>query len=119
MHKTTLFRLTNLHLLSKTRRTVYKLVESTFFDIAMITAIVLNTLVMAAKIFPTPVDWWEDMLWGLDIFFTVVFLVEFILKIYALHWAYWTDNWNRFDFMCLVTAIIGTILTVATPTFVF
>lgn len=83
----------------------------------MTTAIILNTIVMAMKIFPTPQDWWEDMLWGLDIVFTVIFLVEFLMKKYALHWAYWSDNWNRFDFMCLVTAILGTILTVATPNF--
>jgi len=119
MHKTTLFRLTNLHLLSETRRSMYKVVESNFFDLAMTTAIVLNTIVMAMKIFPTPNNWWEDMLWGLDIVFTVIFLVEFIMKIYALHMAYWSDNWNRFDFTCLVTAILGTILAVATPNFVF
>jgi len=119
MQKTTLFRLTNLHLLPKPRRTMYQLVESNVFDIVMITAIVLNTFVMAAKIFPTPYDWWEDMLWGLDVVFTFIFLVEFVMKIYALRMAYWTDSWNRFDFVCLVTAVLGTILSIATPDFSF
>jgi len=72
---------------------------------------------MASKIFPQPVPWWNDAIQGLDFVFTFIFLVEFLLKFYALHGYYWTDNWNRFDFVCLVAAIIGIVLSIAAPGF--
>lgn len=99
------------------RRTIYNLVTGSLFDATLTGAIMANTVVMASKIFPQPTAWWDEMLQGLDLVFTFIFLVEFLLKLYALHGFYWTDNWNRFDFICLVAALIGIVLAVAAPGF--
>jgi len=116
-YKSYIFRLTNLHLLEPTRRTMYNLVTGPSFDAVMTVFIMANTVVMASKIFPMPTEWWDDAIQGLDYVFTFVFFVEFLLKIYALHGYYWSDSWNRFDFICLVAAVIGIVLSLAAPGF--
>jgi hypothetical protein len=77
-------------------------------------AISLNTLAMALKIYPSPTDWWDDGLEIVNLVFAFVFLVEAVLKIYALRWNYFKDNWNRFDLTCVVATSIGILVGIVT-----
>jgi voltage-gated sodium channel len=43
--------------------------------------------------------------------FTVIFLIEAMLKISAYKNLYFRDSWNRFDFAIVVISIIDFILT--------
>ena len=44
-------------------------------------------------------------LW-IDSFFTILFLIEALVKIRTYKWAnYWGDNWNKFDFIITLVAI--------------
>jgi len=112
-----LFSLTNLHRLSPLRRRVYGLVSNRAFEAAMTGAIVANTLVMACKVYPSPTSWWEPTIEALDHLFALVFAAEFALKYFALRRNYWMDGWNRFDFACVVAALVGIILSLAAPAF--
>eukprot|EP00418_Pyrodinium_bahamense_P099289 CAMPEP_0179027558 /NCGR_PEP_ID=MMETSP0796-20121207/9098_1 /TAXON_ID=73915 /ORGANISM="Pyrodinium bahamense, Strain pbaha01" /LENGTH=1012 /DNA_ID=CAMNT_0020723685 /DNA_START=8 /DNA_END=3046 /DNA_ORIENTATION=+ len=117
LSKAKLFHMRNLHLLPRLRRKAFELVSGSAFETFMTGAIVVNTLVMATRTYPWLTVWWEEMIQGLDIAFTAIFLIEFALKFYALRSHYWMDNWNRFDFLCVVAAVVGTILGFAAPSF--
>lgn len=68
----------------------------------MLVAIVLNTIIMFVGGF------WPDSTWFelSDAFFTLLFLLEAIVKISTDGWSrYWESNWNRFDFIVVIIAL--------------
>lgn len=113
--RTTLFHMTNLHLLPKLQRRVYDFAEGKPFEIFMTGALVVNTIVLATKAYPWPTPWWEGTIQALDYVFIAVFLTEFLIKYYAFRSHYWMDCWNRFDFACVVVAIFGALLGFVAP----
>lgn len=46
--------------------------------------------------------------------FSVIFILEAIIKIVALGFEYFKDSWNIFDFLIVIATIISTILELAT-----
>jgi hypothetical protein len=56
-------------------------------------------------------DWaWVNTLQIIDIFFIGLFTVEAKMKIYAYGWfPYWSEVWNKFDFIIVVLSLIGLI----------
>jgi len=101
------FDLCDLHLLHPFRRKVYAFISNKKFENTILACIATNTVLMSLKIYPAPAVWWEDMLEGFNIFFAAVFLIEAVLKLYALRGNYWKDNWNKFDFTVVAATIIG------------
>lgn len=68
----------------------------------MLVAIVLNAIIMFLGGF------WPDSTWFelSDSVFTLLFLVEAIVKISSDGWnKYWQSNWNRFDFIVVIIAL--------------
>lgn len=71
-------------------------------DRIMLSLVVVNTITIfiggyfsASKLFV-----------GIDSFFTLLFLAEAIVKINVYGWKeYWTDGWNKFDFIITLVAI--------------
>jgi len=108
------FNLTNLQLLPWFRRKVYDVVSHRFFDTMIMAAITFNTLLMSLKIFPQPTLWWNDLLENLNYVFAAAFLMECLLKLFALRLCYFKDNWNVFDFVCVSLGILSLILAAAT-----
>lgn len=104
------FDLTNLHLLSPFRRKVYRLVSSKPFEQTIMASIVINTLIMALRIFPGPTDWWESFHETTNYVFAAIYTIEAILKLIALRGNYWLDRWNRFDFVCVVATLVGIVM---------
>lgn len=117
-----LFNLSNLHLLSKCRRWVYHLVSGKAFDLFITLVIVLNVVCLALKVFPSHMQgWplifrnhWNEVLEVCNIVSGSIFLVEFLLKLYALQFHYWKDAMNVFDFLCLLVTGVG--MLVGSPT---
>lgn len=65
-------------------------------------AVVLNTIVMFLGGFWTGNPWFELS----DALFTIIFLLEALTKISRVGWkSYWSQGWNRFDFIVLVIAL--------------
>ena len=65
-------------------------------------AVVLNTIVMFMG------GYWVGNLWFelSDALFTIIFLFEALTKISRMGWkTYWSQGWNRFDFIILVVAL--------------
>ncbi|CAE8629440.1 unnamed protein product, partial [Polarella glacialis] len=105
------FDLTDLHKLPPLRRKAYRIISHTWFHIVIMTAIALNSASMAMKTFPSPFSWWDKMLEDTRYFFFALFLVEMVMKLYALRSNYWQDRWNTFDFFCVVASSLGYFLT--------
>lgn len=51
----------------------------------------------------------------LNWFFTILFMIEAILKLIAYNKKYFRDRWNTFDFSILIGSIFGQLLKMLTP----
>jgi hypothetical protein len=95
---------------------MYFFVSAKKFENFIMTFIILNIAAMGSRVRPAPLDEgsWEkqqqDSIFYVNILCNFVFNVEFLLKFFALRLAYFSDNWNRFDFFCVLTADMGLIL---------
>lgn len=84
----------------------YKLTTSTKFEVAIVIVILLNMVAMMVehyKMDPTLVQ----VLEVINIIFTVIFVLECILKLFALRWYYFKSPWNVFDFIVVVFSVLG------------
>lgn len=91
------------------RKPFHELVSSTRFDIIIMSAIVLNMFQMASM----HENQTESFTYFLDftnIIFTIIFLVECILKLIAFGKSYFSNNWNRFDFFVVAASIFDVML---------
>jgi hypothetical protein len=110
MKENMLFGLTNLQNVSPTRRKVFFMVTDGRFESLIMTCIVLNTFVMGSHTFPLHGPLVTDVLFGANMTFAGIFLIEAVLKIYALRTGYFFDGWNVFDFVCVAATILGVLL---------
>eukprot|EP00931_Biecheleriopsis_adriatica_P029753 TRINITY_DN17609_c4_g1_i1.p1 TRINITY_DN17609_c4_g1~~TRINITY_DN17609_c4_g1_i1.p1 ORF type:complete len:1956 (-),score=450.68 TRINITY_DN17609_c4_g1_i1:314-6181(-) len=107
------FDMTDLDKLPSPRRMAYRLISSGCFTGGIMAAIAANSALMAMKVFPSPLDWWDEFLDVGKMVFFVIFFLEFVLKFYALRSAYWADRWNQFDFFCICVSLFGYIIKFA------
>ena len=85
---------------------LYNVSESKSFQIFMFTIILANTTCIGLETDPHishTYGWYLSMF---DILFVSAYIVEFVLKICALHTAYFYESWNIFDFFIVVTSMI-------------
>merc|ERR1719353_2010798 len=109
-----IFGLTHLQELPELRRRVFFIVSSPLFENGIMMCILLNSVVMAVKHFPEPEDLLYRMTFDIiNYLFAAIFFVEALLKIFSLRWTYFIDNWNLFDFTCVLATIVGFVLQFA------
>jgi len=48
-------------------------------------------------------------------FFTSIFLLEAILKMYVYRWAYFKTSWNRFDFFVVCSSLVDLLIELSLP----
>mmetsp|Transcript_6417 Transcript_6417/g.22602 ORF Transcript_6417/g.22602 Transcript_6417/m.22602 type:complete len:1664 (+) Transcript_6417:339-5330(+) len=94
------------------RRAVFHIVMDDRFDAFILSMILLNVFFMALT-HANMTDAWVNALFIANTLFAAIFLMEAVLKLYALGYRdYFKDNWNRFDFTTVLLAIVGFIITV-------
>jgi hypothetical protein len=108
------FGLTDIHKQPVLRRKIYFLVSSSNFDNFIMSCIILNTVTMGMKIFPTPADEYKTTLKVFNYIFAFIFTSECVLKLYALQQNYFKDAWNKFDFICVVASLSSIVIDLAT-----
>ena len=57
--------------------------------------------------------WQPDVWWAMDVFFSVIFMVELAIKLAVLQVDFWsgpTAGWNLFDFLLVAMALVDMIL---------
>jgi hypothetical protein len=78
-----------------------KLIEQGIFC-----CIMANTFVMGAQHLGQS-NTVTNAIHGLEVFFTLVFLVEAVLKLLGMGTLYFDDHWNVFDFFVVSTSVLG------------
>jgi hypothetical protein len=87
------------------RLKMWKLVTSDPFDFAIMACIVLNMCQMALSYEGAP-ETWEGFLEFTNYIFTIIFLVECLMKLYTYQSSYFGTNWNRFDFFVVASSLV-------------
>ena len=95
---------------SKFRYYIWVLSESTYLDSFIMLCIVSNIITMAMS-YETSVPEYDNVLNNINLAFTVVFIVEFLIKIIAYGaQGYFYKGWNQFDFSVVCVSIIDIIM---------
>lgn len=95
--------------LKKNQGPLQRFLESLHFNIPMSTVLVLNSIFILVEQRHRKGDNYGHGAWiTIEIIFTVVFFLEFAIKIVALRpLKYFLDAWNDFDFALLLLSIVG------------
>jgi len=102
---------------NRCRQRVFDVVTSTKFDVLIMAFIVANMIVMALDLHnpawgPGPdgkggITTLNDFIWGMNILFFCVYIVEMILKLIGLGIKqYFQDGWNDFDFVLVMLGVL-------------
>ncbi|XP_030839908.1 voltage-dependent T-type calcium channel subunit alpha-1I isoform X5 [Strongylocentrotus purpuratus] len=92
---------------SKTRMKVHDIVMSKYFDLIVAAIIFLNVVTMALEFYMMP-QVMVDIMTYLNYIFTAVFILEALLKIFALGFKrYFKDGWNQLDVTIVILSIAG------------
>jgi len=86
------------------RLKLYNLVTSDPFDIFIMANIVLNMIQMAMT-YEGSSKGMNTFLRISNYFFTLVFLIECVLKLVTYHWSYFQTAWYKFDFFVVVSSV--------------
>jgi len=97
------------------RLKLYRLVESTEFDIGIMICIVANMIQMAIA-FEGSGDGVNQFLEFTNYIFTFIFFIEAVLKLFVYRKAYFYTAWNKFDFFVVASSLIDMALEHALAT---
>ena len=87
----------------------YTIIHHRHFDTVILCLILLNCAVMGTEHYQQP-SFWSSFLTTCDYVFVVLFGLEAVCKMLALGVAgYFREPWNRFDFVCVTTSLIGVV----------
>lgn len=80
------------------------------FDDFILLCIILNSILLATYDYKNPSSEWNKTLETLGIVFTAIFIIEAIVKtvaqgFYFGSYSYLSDNWNKLDFLIVLSAI--------------
>ena len=102
---------------SRIRQLCVKIIVNKCFDGFIIFCILLNTIALASKEYRINYDVhykskWNSFLDVLDLIFSIIFLVECVLKVIGMGFirhkhAYLRNGWNWIDFIIVVVSVIG------------
>ena len=92
------------------RLKIWKLVNHRIFEISIMSCIMLNMLQMAV-LFEGYSNAVGSFLKFTNYIFTVIFLVEAILKMIAYGRHYFGTGWNRFDFFVVICGIFDIVVS--------
>jgi len=88
------------------QRKLFELVTNQKFDIFIMIVILLNMMTMAIEHYEQPQKL-EDVLFIINQIFITIFTLECAMKIIALRHYYFREPWNVFDFVVVISSILG------------
>lgn len=92
------------------RAKCYDFVTRPWFDNFIMACIGLNTLVMAAQYFGQN-DLYSLILDSANLVFAIIFTLEAVIKIGAFNKGYFSDAWNKFDFVIVLGTAAAFVIT--------
>jgi len=103
----------NASLVRRLDRCGKRMVDSAQFSAFIMLAIILNAVCIAVEDSTTDEQKQSHMAWlVLDFAFTVIFLVEFLLKFLAFRCRYFQNAWNVYDFALVLVGVISVCINV-------
>lgn len=94
----------------KFRIWVFKFIHSKTFELVIMVFIILNIATMAMN-FEFMSTSYIDLLNNINLGFTAVFTIEFIIKVVALDFQYFTTSWNIFDFSIVMLSLVDILVS--------
>jgi hypothetical protein len=88
----------------KVRVFIFKLIQSRTFELSIMACIIGNIIAMAMN-YDGMSDNYSTVVENINLAFTIVFIIELILKLAALDFQYFTSSWNNFDFAIVMLSI--------------
>ncbi|XP_042300799.1 sodium channel protein type 2 subunit alpha-like [Sceloporus undulatus] len=95
--------------MNKIQGFIFDIVTKQAFDISIMILICLNMVTMMVETDEQD-DSMKTVLYWINMIFIVLFTGEFLLKLIALRYYYFTIGWNIFDFVVVILSIIGMFL---------
>jgi len=93
--------------ISPLRAAALRQIVAQWFEIFIAACIILNIVAMACEFYDMP-EAYKTTLTVINLFFSAVFVYEFVVKLYALHWKeYIVSAWNKFDFFLVIMSFVG------------
>ncbi|TNV87903.1 hypothetical protein FGO68_gene16047 [Halteria grandinella] len=93
------------------RQWMFRVHQHRWYENAILVCIVLNTVVLALKWYGQPNEVYV-MTEALNYLFTAVFILEAVIKISAFgFYVYFSDGWNIFDFLIVITSLVSIFLS--------
>ncbi|GMH79423.1 hypothetical protein TL16_g08140 [Triparma laevis f. inornata] len=87
----------------------HSIVMKKWFEHAIMFCILVNTVVMMIGSFGDSTDY-AKAIESLNYTFAIIFTIEMIMKLAAMHNLYFHDSWNRFDFVIVMGTLAGLLL---------
>ncbi|ESO94539.1 hypothetical protein LOTGIDRAFT_118343 [Lottia gigantea] len=87
----------------------FDIATSNKFELSIIVIIFLNMITLAIESYKQS-DTIRDALKILNIIFTVIFILECMIKLIGMRWHYFRQFWNVFDFIIVLLSVTGLIL---------
>ncbi|XP_067328040.1 sodium channel protein type 2 subunit alpha-like [Anolis sagrei] len=94
---------------NKVQGLIFDFVTRQAFDIGIMSLICLNMVTMMVET-DDENESKKTILYWINVIFIVLFTGEFLLKLIALRYYYFTIGWNIFDFVVVILSIIGMFL---------
>ncbi|XP_072838170.2 sodium channel protein type 2 subunit alpha-like isoform X1 [Pogona vitticeps] len=95
---------------NKVQGFIFDIVTKQAFDISIMILICLNMVTMMVETDEQSQSM-EDVLHWINVVFIILFTGEFLLKLIALRYYYFTIGWNIFDFVVVILSIMGIFLS--------
>uniref|UniRef100_H2ZPU7 Sodium channel protein n=1 Tax=Ciona savignyi TaxID=51511 RepID=H2ZPU7_CIOSA len=109
--QTTIYCLLDFGGWKKIQRKVRKIVLNPFTDLLITLCIALNTLFMSLEHHPME-TWFSKLLDQANVFFTIVFTVEMLMKIIGLSpYTYFKERWNVFDAVVVLFSLLELLIS--------
>jgi len=92
------------------RRLLWKFVTSKAFTYGIAVIIILNVIILCMNWYHTTgiVDEWVLLQRYADYIFTIIYVIEFIMKLIAFGFrGYFKDGWNILDFIIVIISVVG------------
>lgn len=90
---------------NKVRLFIFRIVTNDFFDAFIMLCILLNIVTMG-MIYEGMGASYENILKWINLFFTIVFILEACMKIFGQGYQYFYSSWNVFDFTIVGFSVI-------------
>ncbi|QIG55332.1 ion transporter [Altererythrobacter sp. BO-6] len=88
------------------RECMRQLVESRYFERAIITIIVINAIGLGLETWPAAMARFGTLIAALDRAAIAIFVVELAIKLFVYRLAFFRNGWNVFDFVIVAVALV-------------